>query len=123
MIQIDTIFGKKLLCEISRVDIETYIDSLSSVYSNVTANRSLSVLKKVFGHGLKLKAVIGDPSEEYGILIKAVEALNRMDFLRAIGGGMINTKRARKMAAQSMTVTLQLVHYAYALGKQAGMRE
>ena len=67
--------------------------------------------------------IIGSPPDEYGVLIKAVEALNRMDFLRAVGGGMINTKRARKMAAQSMTVALQLVHYAYALGKQAGMRE
>ena len=71
------IFGKKLLCEISRVDIETYIDNLSSAHSNVTANRSLSVLKKVFGHGLTLKAVISDPLEEVKFLSEKKHMRNR----------------------------------------------
>lgn len=64
--------------------------------------------------------LIGKPSGGYNLLIKATEALSRMDFLRSVSGGMRNTKRNRKMAAQSMTVALQLVHYAYALGKRAG---
>lgn len=67
--------------------------------------------------------IIGKPPDEYNALIKAVDALSRMDFLRAVNGGMANTRRTRKMAAQSMTVVLQLVHYAYALGKQMGRAE
>jgi len=74
---LDRNFGKKLACEISSGDIQGYINSVASRNSNVTANRSLSVLKKVFGHGVKLKAVISDPSEEVKFLSEKEHIRNR----------------------------------------------
>lgn len=93
------------------------------------SNKELETLTATVQEALSLMdtdaadVIIGDPPDEYNTLIKAVDALSRMDFLRAINNGMYNVKRTRKMAAQSMTVMLQLVHFAYAFGKQAGRAE
>lgn len=91
-------------------------DDLTSLTATVT--KALSLMDTDTAD-----VIIGEPSDEYNMLIKAVDALSRMDFLRSVNGGMRNTKRNRKMAAQSMTVVLQLIHYAYALGKRAGGTE
>lgn len=70
-------FGKMLLCKISREDIENYINNVSSSYSNVTANRSLSIIKKVFEHGINLKAVINNPSQNMRFLSEKEHERNR----------------------------------------------
>ncbi|MFC1535164.1 tyrosine-type recombinase/integrase [Thermodesulfobacteriota bacterium] len=54
-------FGEKLLCQMTRAEVETYRNKLASEYTNVTANKHLSVIKKVFAHSFKLNAVIIDP--------------------------------------------------------------
>ena len=70
-------FGKTLLCEISQEDLESYVNEIASVKSNVTANRSLSVIRKVFRHGLGLRAIIDDHSEKVKFLSEKDHIRNR----------------------------------------------
>jgi site-specific recombinase XerD len=70
-------FGKTLLCEISLEGLEDYVSKIASVHSNVTANRSLSVIRKVFGHGLKLKTIVDDNSKKVGFLSEKDHIRNR----------------------------------------------
>ena len=56
-------FGMRLLCDISTQEIEEYRNSIAAKNSNVSANKYLTIIKKVFKHGSKLHAVVGDPSE------------------------------------------------------------
>ena len=61
-------FGKMILCQITADEIEAYRDNKAEEYSNVTANKYLSIVRKVFNHGLKLRAVIRNPAEELPFL-------------------------------------------------------
>jgi len=70
-------FGKRLLCEISKEEIGSYINEAATVNSNVTANRSLSIIRKVFSHGAKLKAIVADPSKDVGFLSEKDHERNR----------------------------------------------
>jgi integrase len=51
-------FGPKLLVEISKGEINRHIEGIAEELTNVTANKTLSIIKKVFVHGLSEKAVI-----------------------------------------------------------------
>jgi integrase len=51
------IFGKRLLCEISREDILEYRNTIAKEISNITSNRSLFIIKQVFKHGIELNAI------------------------------------------------------------------
>jgi site-specific recombinase XerD len=55
-------FGEDLLCQISKTQIKKYLGNVAESFTNITANRSLSVLRKVFEHGTKKNAVISDPT-------------------------------------------------------------
>jgi integrase len=55
-------FDRRLLCEISQKEIVDYRNALASNTSNITSNRTLSIIKQVFAHGLRLNAVKDDPS-------------------------------------------------------------
>jgi site-specific recombinase XerD len=68
-------FGKKILCNIKTEDIEKHVTTLSEEQSNVTANRYLSIIKKVFLHGIKLKAIRKDVSKD-------VKALSEKEHVR-----------------------------------------
>lgn len=57
-------FGSKLLVEISGDEIKDHINRVTGNLTNVTANKTLSVIKKVFVHGLKLKAIVWDPAKD-----------------------------------------------------------
>jgi len=61
---LNRVFGERLLCQIPREEIETYINTLAQKYTNVTANRYLFILKQVFCHGLILHAVVKNPAAE-----------------------------------------------------------
>jgi integrase len=61
---LNRVFGKKMLSQISKEEIEIYRTGLALEHSNVTANKYLSTMKKVFSHGFKLKAVIEEPTLE-----------------------------------------------------------
>lgn len=54
-------FGKRMLWEIQKEEIERYIENLIVNYSVVTANRTLFVLKQIFKTGHKEKAIIENP--------------------------------------------------------------
>jgi site-specific recombinase XerD len=57
-------FGKRLLCQITKVEVEDYIGARACDYSSITSNKYLSIFKKVFNHGIGLRAVIFDPVDE-----------------------------------------------------------
>ncbi|MFC1820953.1 tyrosine-type recombinase/integrase, partial [Thermodesulfobacteriota bacterium] len=65
---LDRIFGKRLLCEISRDDLISYRNRITTEVSCVTANRNLFVIKQIFKHGLEIKAVIKNPVEAINYL-------------------------------------------------------
>jgi hypothetical protein len=49
---LNQIFGDNILCQILEDDIRTYRDTVASKFTNVTANKHLSIIKKVFNHGV-----------------------------------------------------------------------
>ena len=65
-------------------------------------------------------AIIEEPGEEYEALIQGMEALNTMEWMVMKQSGLKETPRSLKHKAQSMTMALTMVHYAYALGKRHG---
>jgi integrase len=72
-------FGKFILCQITRDQIIAYRDNIQKAQTNVSANKYLSVIKKVFRHGLDLNAVIMDVTE--GIPYLSEKAHVRNQFL------------------------------------------
>ncbi|MBT3368590.1 MAG: site-specific integrase [Nitrospina sp.] len=62
------VFGDKLLCQITREDIEEYRNRKAREFSNVCANKHLLVLRNVFAHGTVLRAVINDLSRTVSLL-------------------------------------------------------
>jgi integrase len=58
------IYGKRLLCQISRSEMQSHINGLACEHTVITANKYLSILRKVFRHGLGLRAVTVDPTAE-----------------------------------------------------------
>jgi len=74
---LDRMFGKKILCTITHKALDNYLTDVADHYTNVTANRSLSVIKKVFKHGVKLKAVIDDVTESMPFLSEKEHVRNR----------------------------------------------
>lgn len=57
-------YGDVLLCQISRKEIQNHINRLASEHTVITANKYLSIFKKMFKHGLEIKAAIVDPAAE-----------------------------------------------------------
>jgi integrase len=53
-------FGNKLLCEISHNEIVEYRNRVASETSNLTSNRSLFILKRVFKQGMEMNAIKND---------------------------------------------------------------
>ena len=57
---LEKVFGDRMLCQVSTEEVQSHIDTITELQTNVTANRTLSVFKKVTAHGLKVKAIIDD---------------------------------------------------------------
>ena len=70
-------FGKKILCNITSKEIKNHITSLAKEKSNITANRTLSVIKNVFSHGISLKAIRKDVSKEIKLLSEKAHIRNK----------------------------------------------
>ncbi len=68
-------FADRLLCQITRDEIEAYINKLASELTKVTSNKYLFIIKQVFIHALRLKAVIEDPISE-------IKALSEKEHVR-----------------------------------------
>lgn len=67
--------------------------------------------------------LIGEPDEAYGALVKGVRAAVAMEWSAAKMHGMRQTPAMLKYGAQTLTILLTLVHYAYALGIKRGREE
>ncbi len=74
---LNRVFGKNILCQITKDEIDTYRNSLAVEHSNVTANKYLSIIKKVFNHGIGLHALILDISLEIPYLSEKEHVRNR----------------------------------------------
>ena len=61
-------FGHKLLCQITREDIEEYRNGKVREFSNVCANKHLLRIWDVFAHGTEIRAVINNPSRDVPLL-------------------------------------------------------
>ena len=61
-------FGKRLLCQITPNEILAYRDDEIEKNSIISANRYLTVIRFVFNHGLRLKAVIDNPAKLISLL-------------------------------------------------------
>ena len=70
-------FGKLILCKMIKSEIEAFRDDLARQHSNITANKYLSIIKKVLELGMKLNAVISDPAEEIAYLSEKNHERNR----------------------------------------------
>ena len=68
--------------------------------------------------------IIGQPQpEEYGVLIRGMQAALNMLWMMVKGNGLRQTRAVLKMAAQAQAIMLTIVHYAYALGLKRGREE
>jgi site-specific recombinase XerD len=74
---LDRVFRERLVCEISREDVTSYVNRLAEEQSNVTANRSLSVIRKVFSHALAIRAILSNPTEGVKFLSEREHERNR----------------------------------------------
>jgi len=61
-------FGDKLLCQITKEDIEEYRNGKAHEFSNVCANKHLLVIRNVFAHGMELRAVTNNTSKSVPLL-------------------------------------------------------
>jgi integrase len=70
-------FGDRILCRLNRNEIESFRNDLALQHSNITANKYLSVMKKVFQQGLVIKAVVEDPTQDVPYLNEKDHERNR----------------------------------------------
>lgn len=59
--QLYSVFGRLLLCEISKRQVLDYRNHLSEEISNATSNRYLFIIKHVFKYGIGEGAILEDP--------------------------------------------------------------
>jgi integrase len=70
-------FAKRMLCSISTQEIEEYRNGIAKEYSNISANKYLSIIKMVFKTGKKLNAVVIDPTKNISMLSEKGYERNR----------------------------------------------
>lgn len=63
---------------------------------------------------------IGTPDDKYKALIQAAQAAMAMNWAAMKSHGVRQNQTSLQMSAQSMTIVLDLVHKAYALGMRRG---
>lgn len=65
--------------------------------------------------------IIGEPGEEYPVLIQGTRAAMAVAWAAYKSQGLRQNPTALKYGAQTLTIVLTLVHYAYALGIRRGL--
>jgi len=75
--RLNHVFGKKLLCNISKREVEDYINNQAVKHSKVTGNKYLSAIKKVFCLGLAINAIAKNPVAEIQSLSEKSHERNR----------------------------------------------
>ena len=67
--------------------------------------------------------IIGEPDDAYRALIQGVRAAVAIEWSAAKMHGLRQTPNMLRYGAQTLTMLLTLVHYAYALGIKRGREE
>ena len=67
--------------------------------------------------------IIGEKTEEYDTLIQGANAVMAMNWAVMKTHGLRQSRPALKAGAQALTMVLQMVHFAYALGLRRGRAE
>ena len=70
-------FGKRILCQITRSEILEYRDAELEKNSAISANKYHRVLRAVFDHGLKVKAVTSNVANDIPVLSERDHVRNR----------------------------------------------
>jgi integrase len=77
--QITEVFGNRILCEITKEEVEKYRDTIVKSTSNANANRIMFVFKQIFSWGEKLGAISESPAS--GIKMLSEKAHERNYYL------------------------------------------
>lgn len=67
--------------------------------------------------------IIGEPDAAYRALVQGVQAAVAIEWAAAKSHGLRQTPNMLRYGAQTLTILLTLVHYAYALGCRRGREE
>ena len=106
------LFGARMLCQIGRKEIELFRDELAYEHSNVTANKYLSVIRKVFQQGLDLKAAVEDPTQRVAFLNEKDHERNRFILPNDLDCLIAATQRTRAKFYMPAVILLGAEHGA-----------
>jgi len=70
-------FGGRIICQLTKNEIVSFRNDLALQHSNITANKYLSVMRKVFQHGLRINAVVEDSTQDVPYLSEKDHERNR----------------------------------------------
>jgi integrase len=73
-------FGKRLLCQVTRDDVMSYREQQIEKNSAISANKYLSIMKAVFAHGLKIRAILENSVEDIPLLSEKAHERKRFLF-------------------------------------------
>jgi integrase len=69
--------GSKLFCELRREDVERYRDGVAALWTNITANRHLFVIKQACKEAIALRAALVNPAADILYLSEKDQQRNR----------------------------------------------
>ena len=88
-------FGSELLCSITSKQIADYRNYQVSKNSVISANKYLKIIKAVFNHGLKIKAVVDNPASKIPLLNEKEHERNRFIFPHELDRLIESAKKIR----------------------------
>jgi len=88
-------FGERLLCQMTRNEVQDFLNGQLSLNSRVSSNKYLSVFKKVFRHGMELGAITANPITEISKLSEKEHERRRFILPREIDSLIAATKKNR----------------------------
>ncbi len=71
------VFTGRIISTITETEITNYLDYLYEMWSAITSNRTLSIIKQVFQQAVSMKAVSDDPTEKIGYRSEKAHERNR----------------------------------------------
>ena len=71
------VFGQRILCHISKKEITDYCTEVARMLSNVSSNRRLVIIKKIFRCALEMNAALEDPSKDIRYLSEKAHERSR----------------------------------------------
>lgn len=105
-------FDGKLLCQITKEEVEEHRNLLAAEYTNITANKHLSIIKKVFVHGLELNAVILNPVTKIAYLSEKKYERNKFILPQKVDQLIASARKNRAMFYLPAIICLGAEHGA-----------